>query len=130
MPARTGRGAGPGAGPSGSGSGGAGRAGRAPEQPSPTTRGTTRVEGPELAAGPAAAATFTSRALILLLVVAVLGVSYASSIRAWLNQRNEQRSLSSQIAGSAGGDRPAPGARPAGTTPPTSRTRRACGSAG
>jgi cell division protein FtsB len=35
---------------------------------------------------------------VLLLVVAVLGVSYASSIRAWLNQRNEQSSLSAQIA--------------------------------
>jgi cell division protein FtsL len=42
--------------------------------------------------------TFTSRALILLLVVAVLGVSYASSIRAWLNLRSEQSSLSAQIA--------------------------------
>lgn len=38
------------------------------------------------------------RALVLLLVVAVLGVSYASSIRAWLNQRSEQSALSSQIA--------------------------------
>jgi len=35
---------------------------------------------------------------VLLLVVAVLGVSYASSIRAWLNQRSEQSALSSQIA--------------------------------
>jgi cell division protein FtsB len=42
--------------------------------------------------------SFTSRALILLLVVAVLGVSYTSSIRAWLNQRNEQQTLSAQIA--------------------------------
>ncbi len=99
MPARTRRGSGPGAGPSGSGSGGSGRARRAPEQPSPTTRATTRVEAPGLAAEPRRSGTFTSRALILLLVVAVLGVSYASSVRAWLNQRDEQRSLSSQIAG-------------------------------
>lgn len=28
----------------------------------------------------------------------MLGVSYASSIRAWINQRNEQHALSSQIA--------------------------------
>ena len=43
-------------------------------------------------------ATFTSRALILLLVVAVLGVSYASSVRAWLNQRSEHNALAAQIA--------------------------------
>jgi cell division protein FtsB len=42
--------------------------------------------------------TFTSRALILLLVLAVLGVSYASSIRAWLNQRSEQNTLSAQLS--------------------------------
>ncbi len=35
---------------------------------------------------------------MLVLVVAVLGVSYASSIRAWLNQRSQQGSLSAQIA--------------------------------
>lgn len=35
---------------------------------------------------------------MLLLVVAVLGVSYASSIRAWLNQRSEQSALTDQIA--------------------------------
>ena len=40
----------------------------------------------------------TSRALILVLVLAVLGVSYASSIRAWLNLRSEQNALSAQIA--------------------------------
>lgn len=49
-------------------------------------------------AAPRRKSTFTSRALILLLVVAVLGVSYASSIRAWLNQRSEQHALTAQIA--------------------------------
>jgi cell division protein FtsB len=53
-------------------------------------------------ADPASAArrksTFTSRALVLALVLAVLGVSYASSIRAWLNLRSEQNALSAQIA--------------------------------
>lgn len=33
-----------------------------------------------------------------MLVMAVLGVSYASSIRAWLNQRGEQNALTAQIA--------------------------------
>jgi cell division protein FtsB len=47
---------------------------------------------------PRRTSTFTSRALVLLLVVAVLGVSYASSIRAWLNQRSEHNALAAQIA--------------------------------
>lgn len=41
--------------------------------------------------------SFTSRLLVLVLVLAVLGVSYTSSIRAWLNQRNEEQTLSAQI---------------------------------
>jgi cell division protein FtsB len=49
---------------------------------------------------PRIASRFTSRAHNLLLVLAVLGVSYASSVRAWLNQRNEETSLAAQIAGS------------------------------
>jgi len=53
---------------------------------------------PDPAAGPRRKGSFTSRALILLLVLAVLGVSYASSIRAWLNLRSEQHTLSAQIA--------------------------------
>ncbi|MEJ7628566.1 MAG: septum formation initiator family protein [Nocardioidaceae bacterium] len=53
---------------------------------------------PEPQPAPRPGGTFTSRALILLLVVAVLGVSYASSIRAWLNQRSEQHNLAAQIA--------------------------------
>jgi cell division protein FtsB len=71
---------------------------RRPVQPEPATRRTTRIDAPEPGAALRRPSTFTSRALILLLVVAVLGVSYASSIRAWLNQRNEQSALSAQIA--------------------------------
>jgi len=56
------------------------------------------VEAPDATAEPRRRSTFTSRALILLLVLAVLGVSYASSIRAWLNLRSEQHLLTAQIA--------------------------------
>lgn len=42
-------------------------------------------------------ATLTGRAAIVLLVLAVLAVSYASSVRAWLNQRSEINGLSAQI---------------------------------
>lgn len=86
-------------------SGPAGRGGRGPGQSAPTTtRRTSRtspvgdVEATTAPAPPRIASRFTSRALVLLLVLAVLGVSYASSIRAWLNQRNEEQSLSVQIA--------------------------------
>lgn len=47
---------------------------------------------------PAARSKLTTRALILLSVLAVLAVSYASSARAWLNQRSENNALSAQIA--------------------------------
>jgi cell division protein FtsB len=43
-------------------------------------------------------AGFTGRVAILVLVVAVLAVSYASSARAWLQQRSDISSLHSQIA--------------------------------
>lgn len=43
-------------------------------------------------------ATLTGRAAIVLLVLAVLAVSYASSVRAWLNQRSEINELSAQIS--------------------------------
>lgn len=42
----------------------------------------------------------TGRAAILVLVIAVLGVSYASSARAWLQQRSDINTLSAQIAAS------------------------------
>ena len=40
----------------------------------------------------------TGRAAIVLLVLAVLAVSYASSMRAWLRQRSEINTLTAQIA--------------------------------
>jgi cell division protein FtsB len=75
---------------------------RRPESPV-TSRRTSRTNPVDDASLPAdppprIASRFTSRALILLLVMAVLGVSYASSIRAWLNQRSEEHSLTAQIA--------------------------------
>lgn len=87
MAARSARGSGPG-----------GSAGRRPGSAAPSVRRTTRVEPPLPPGRPRFGSTFTTRALVLLLVVAVLGVSYASSIRAWLNQRSEQSALSAQIA--------------------------------
>lgn len=42
-------------------------------------------------------AKLTGRAAVLLLVVAVLAVSYASSMRAWLKQRSDINTLSAQI---------------------------------
>jgi cell division protein FtsL len=42
----------------------------------------------------------TGRAAILLLVLAVLAVSYASSARAWLRQRNDIADLTAQIQAS------------------------------
>lgn len=80
------------------GPGPGGSAGRRPSQSAPSIRRTTRVDAPAPTATSRGSSTFTKRALVLLLVVAVLGVSYASSIRAWLNQRSEQSSLAAQIA--------------------------------
>src|SRR5689334_17888146 len=73
---------------------------RGPIASSTATRRTTRVDPEEASGGPGSRSRskVTGRALILLLVVAVLGVSYASSIRAWVNQRNEQHALRAQIA--------------------------------
>ncbi len=86
-----------------------GRSGRRAESARParrttTTRRTTRgAAAPSSSAaanqpGSSSRAKLTGRAAILLLVVAVLGVSYAASIRAWLNQRDEISGLSAQIA--------------------------------
>ncbi len=65
----------------------------------PKTRRTTRA-GAELTAAQLASsrAKLTGRAAVLLLVLAVLAVSYASSMRAWLAQRSEINLLSEQIA--------------------------------
>lgn len=43
-------------------------------------------------------ASLTGRAAVLLLVVAVLAVSYASSMRAWIKQRGEINDLNAQIS--------------------------------
>jgi cell division protein FtsB len=90
------------------------RAGRRPRTGSTAVRRTSKVAGPSVPRGPAgtppahgapgpppassSSARFTGRAAILLLVVAVLAVSYASSARAWLQQRSDISSLHSQIA--------------------------------
>ncbi|GAA1166146.1 cell division protein DivIC [Nocardioides aquiterrae] len=62
-----------------------------------------RRAAPRVVAAPAPAAgarrqRFTGRAAILVLVVAVLTVSYASSLRAYLQQRSHIEDLKSQIA--------------------------------
>lgn len=92
MPARPGGGAGP-------GPGGSRRTERRSASTAPRSRRTSRV-APDDAASQTAKrrGSLTTRALVLMLVVAVLGVSYASSIRAWLNQRSEQQTLAAQIA--------------------------------
>jgi cell division protein FtsB len=94
------------------------RAGRRPRTGSTAVRRTTRVTRPDPAADPAprsrdvqdsskppipastssSRARFTGRAAILLLVAAVLAVSYASSARAWLQQRSDISTLRTQIA--------------------------------
>jgi cell division protein FtsB len=56
------------------------------------------VAAPTSAAGAARRPRFTGRAAILVLVVAVLTVSYASSLRAYLQQRAHIDDLKSQIA--------------------------------
>jgi cell division protein FtsB len=77
---------------------GRGRTTRRPAAKTPTTRQSTRSTS-ALAPEPGAAARskLTGRAAILLLVLAVLAVSYASSAKAWLNQRSENNSLRAQI---------------------------------
>jgi cell division protein FtsB len=47
---------------------------------------------------PASRAKLTGRAAVLLLVVAVLAVSYASSVRAWIHQRGEINTFEAEIA--------------------------------
>jgi cell division protein FtsL len=73
-------------------------------------------------------ARFTGRVAILLLVAAVLAVSYASSARAWLQQRSDISSLRSQIVQSKAAI--ATLTSDAGTIPHTSRPRPGCASAG
>lgn len=58
--------------------------------------------GNEAASEKTARPRFTSRAAILVLVLAVLAVSYASSLRAYLQQRSAINELKSQIADQRG----------------------------
>lgn len=65
----------------------------------PKTRRTTLAAADLTAAELASSrAKLTGRAAVLLLVLAVLAVSYASSMRAWLSQRSEINLLNEQIA--------------------------------
>ncbi|MGZ4447478.1 MAG: FtsB family cell division protein [Nocardioides sp.] len=69
----------------------------------PGQRGNPRARGAAPVPGPAAAGQprrprFTGRAAILVLVLAVLTVSYASSMRAYVQQRSHIEDLKSQIA--------------------------------
>jgi cell division protein FtsB len=57
--------------------------------------GAARTRQPE---APVARARFTNRAAILLVVFAVLVISYASSMRAYLQQRDQINGLKQQIA--------------------------------
>jgi cell division protein FtsB len=73
----------------------AARGGR-PRNTRPAVRGgTTRARA---AAAPAPRAKFTNRAAILLVVFALLVISYASSMRAYLQQRDHINDLRQQIA--------------------------------
>ncbi|MGH3448395.1 MAG: FtsB family cell division protein, partial [Nocardioidaceae bacterium] len=81
---------------------GRGRAGRRPSRSAGSTRRTTRAPDPA-AAGTGTGtqqrrSRLTGRMAILLLIVAVLAVSYASSVKAWLNQRSETNQLKAEIA--------------------------------
>src|SRR3954454_5703954 len=69
----------------------------------PRGRSGPRRAQPRVAAAPGAeveakGSRFTGRAAILVLVVSVLAVSYASSMRAYLQQRDQIGDLKSQIA--------------------------------
>jgi cell division protein FtsB len=83
---------------------GRGRAGSRPSSTaanSRTTRSTSRSlagEAESSAPGGSARSKLTGRAAVLVLVLAVLAVSYASSTRAWLRQRGELNQLNAEIA--------------------------------
>ena len=68
---------------------GAGRAGRAPTRPAAARTGAT---------GPVVRARPTGRLAILVLVIAVLTISYASSLRAYLQQRSESQEIQTSNA--------------------------------
>ena len=71
----------------------------------------------------------TGRAAVLVLVLAVLTVSYASSLRAYLEQRAHINDLKTQIAEHEANIDALERRRSAGRTRPTSRSRPANGSA-
>jgi cell division protein FtsB len=74
------------------------RPGRRPPSTPPTGRRPLRLSGATAAPQSSRSrAKLTGRAAIVALVIAVLAVSYASSMRAWLQQRNEIQSLSAEI---------------------------------
>lgn len=78
---------------------GQGPAGRRPSRAvSPPRRTRTSTGATAARLEQASRARLTGRAAILLLILAVLAVSYASSARAWLNQRSEINSLRTQIS--------------------------------
>jgi cell division protein FtsB len=80
---------------------GRGRSGRAADRRAPSTRRTSRAAGATTKDGPAGRKPrLTGRAAILALVVAVLIVSYASSLRVWLEQRRNIAELEQQITAS------------------------------
>jgi cell division protein FtsB len=79
---------------------GRGRKSTAGERRSPSTRRTSRAVAAASEEDGAAKPRLTGRAAILALVLAVLVVSYASSLRVWLEQRREISGLVSQIAAS------------------------------
>lgn len=85
---------------SGSGPGRAGSAARSkrPSQSTGSATGRALSSGSTRVAPPAAKPRLTGRAAILVLVLAVLAVSYASSLRAYLQQRGEIESLQSTIS--------------------------------
>jgi cell division protein FtsB len=76
--------------------GGPGRSRRPGQRGNPRTRGATAAV-PE-PGGRSRRPRFTGRAAILVLVLAVLAVSYASSMRAYLQQRAHIQELKTQIA--------------------------------
>src|SRR6478735_441189 len=71
--------------------------GRGPGAPRPARAVAARPQ-PAAAAGERPRSRFTGRAAVLVLVLAVLTVSYASSLRAYLEQRSHINELKTSIA--------------------------------
>ena len=69
-----------------------------PTQQRPATRPPVRAAAGRTGETPPSRPRFTGRAAILVLVLAVLMVSYASSMRAYLEQRSHLEALDAQIA--------------------------------